>query len=141
MVYGNVILVVLKFCYLASGLDYSLFYITYGLFEQIAKILLHNAKVWRGRWGTSPILVVCYTNHALDQFLEEIHTFHKQGIVRVGGRSQSKAMQECSLSKWKSKTEVFKITEYLRECPSDIKSYARDFKQKPQPNIFKCRIP
>ena len=47
--------------------------------------------------------MVCYTNHALDQFLEEIHAFHKVGIVRVGGRSQSKAMQGCSLSDLKRK--------------------------------------
>jgi len=70
---------------------------------KIAKILLHNAKVWRGVLDRGPIFVVCYTNHALDQFLEEIHRFHKHGIVRVGGRSQSKAMQECSLSKLKRK--------------------------------------
>ena len=71
--------------------------------KQIAKILLHNAKVWRGVLDRGPIFVVCYTNHALDQFLEEIHRFHKHGIVRVGGRSQSEAMQECSLSKLKHK--------------------------------------
>lgn len=111
----------LKFCYLASGLDYSLFIVTYGLFKQIAKILLHNKEVLWGKRGGSPILVVCYTNHALDQFLEEIYAFHKHGIVRVGGRSQSKAMEECSLWKWKRKTKVFKVTEYLRECSSDIK--------------------
>ena len=48
-----------------------------------------------------PILVVCYTNHALDQFLEGIHQFHPDGIVRVGGRSQSETMKECSLSELK----------------------------------------
>lgn len=30
--------------------------------------LLNNANFWKQ--GNSPILVVCYTNHALDQFLE-----------------------------------------------------------------------
>ncbi|KAL9983465.1 hypothetical protein ACROYT_G005640 [Oculina patagonica] len=67
---------------------------------KIAKVLLQNAKVWRVKNG-GPILVVCYTNHALDQFLEEIHEFHPQGIIRVGGRSQSEAMQKCSLTKRK----------------------------------------
>lgn len=61
---------------------------------------MHNASVWHGREG-GPILVVCYTNHALDQFLEGIHAFHPEGIVRVGGRSNSETIQECSLAKIK----------------------------------------
>lgn len=71
-------------------------------------MLLQNAKVWRVRKG-GPILVVCYTNHALDQFLEEIHEFHPRGIVRVGGRSQSEAMQECNLTK--RKREMIEVTD------------------------------
>lgn len=66
---------------------------------QIAKVLLHNISAWN-KTG-SPILVVCFTNHALDQFLEGIHLFHSDGIVRVGGRSKSEKIQECSLSKLK----------------------------------------
>lgn len=34
---------------------------------KIAKALLKNHAVWS---ANSPMLVVCYTNHALDQFLE-----------------------------------------------------------------------
>lgn len=34
---------------------------------KIAKALLKNHRVWS---ANSPMLVVCYTNHALDQFLE-----------------------------------------------------------------------
>lgn len=56
-----------------------------------------------------PILVVCYTNHALDQFLEGIHQFHPQGIVRIGGRSQSETMKACSLSELKHKMHKVKI--------------------------------
>ncbi|XP_068709592.1 NFX1-type zinc finger-containing protein 1-like [Montipora foliosa] len=70
---------------------------------KIAKILLHNKSAWRETSRTGPILVVCYTNHALDQFLEEIYEFHDEGIVRVGGRSQSEAMKKCSLSKTKQR--------------------------------------
>ena len=47
----------------------------------------------------SPILVVCYTNHALDQFLEGIHDFEETGIVRVGGRCKSELIQKFSLAK------------------------------------------
>ncbi|KAH7439976.1 hypothetical protein KP509_04G085400 [Ceratopteris richardii] len=45
-----------------------------------------------------PILVVCYTNHALDQFLEGIYE-HEEEIVRVGGRSKSPVLEGCSLQK------------------------------------------
>ena len=31
-----------------------------------------------------PILIVCLTNHALDQFLEALHNAGIRGIVRVG---------------------------------------------------------
>lgn len=33
-----------------------------------------------------PILIVCFTNHALDQFLEELLAAGLTDIVRVGGR-------------------------------------------------------
>jgi hypothetical protein len=57
---------------------------------QAAKLMLaNNAPV--------PILCVCYTNHALDQFLEGIYQFEKK-ILRLGGRSKSEIMQnECSI--------------------------------------------
>lgn len=57
---------------------------------QAAKLMLaNNAPV--------PILCVCYTNHALDQFLEGIFPF-EEDIVRLGGRSKSELMlEECSL--------------------------------------------
>ena len=72
-------------------------------------MLLHNKAKWDT--GTElldddmderllqrrPIHVVCYTNHALDQFLEGIHKFHPKGIVRIGGRSKSEVMKACSL--------------------------------------------
>ena len=56
-----------------------------------------------------PVLVVCYTNHALDQFLEGIHQFHPEGIVRIGGRSQSETMKACKLSELKHKMHKVKI--------------------------------
>ena len=37
---------------------------------KIAQALLTNQEVWKGVFDSSPMLVVCYTNHALDQFLE-----------------------------------------------------------------------
>lgn len=38
---------------------------------RIVQTLLHNSKYWSSAAiEKSPILVICYTNHALDQFLE-----------------------------------------------------------------------
>ncbi|KAK4298586.1 hypothetical protein Pmani_029078 [Petrolisthes manimaculis] len=55
---------------------------------KIVKTLLHNSSVWAAESTGAPILVVCYTNHALDQFLEGIQAFTKD-IVRVGSRTKS----------------------------------------------------
>ncbi|KAK3895156.1 hypothetical protein Pcinc_001122 [Petrolisthes cinctipes] len=53
---------------------------------KIVKTLLHNRSAWGGT--RAPILVVCYTNHALDQFLEGINVFTND-IVRIGSRTKS----------------------------------------------------
>lgn len=49
-----------------------------------------------------PLLCICYTNHALDQFLEGILKIMKAHdmdpkIVRVGGRSKSDELREFNL--------------------------------------------
>ncbi|XP_065913793.1 NFX1-type zinc finger-containing protein 1-like [Dysidea avara] len=61
---------------------------------KIVQALLQNKSIWDSR-AVSPILVVCYTNHALDQFLEGILKFGRKElkIVRIGGRSKSKEME------------------------------------------------
>uniref|UniRef100_A0A8D3C3X8 Zinc finger, NFX1-type containing 1 n=1 Tax=Scophthalmus maximus TaxID=52904 RepID=A0A8D3C3X8_SCOMX len=37
---------------------------------KIARALLNNGALWGNKFGTGTMLIVCYTNHALDQFLE-----------------------------------------------------------------------
>ncbi|XP_075682935.1 NFX1-type zinc finger-containing protein 1-like isoform X2 [Rhinoderma darwinii] len=63
---------------------------------KIVHTLLNNGHIWRQ--GHRPILIVCYTNHALDQFLEGIYKFKHCNIVRVGSRSNSFLMQRCNLT-------------------------------------------
>ncbi|KNC53025.1 uncharacterized protein AMSG_09316 [Thecamonas trahens ATCC 50062] len=46
---------------------------------------------------SGPILCVCFTNHALDQFLEALLAVGMTKIARVGARSKSEALQELSL--------------------------------------------
>ena len=61
---------------------------------KIAKILLaaqRHAKL-------GPLLIVCYTNHALDQFLEHLLDAGVDNLVRVGTRSKSKRLEKLTLS-------------------------------------------
>uniref|UniRef100_A0A3B4AZB3 RZ-type domain-containing protein n=1 Tax=Periophthalmus magnuspinnatus TaxID=409849 RepID=A0A3B4AZB3_9GOBI len=64
---------------------------------KIAHALLTNQSLWKTAADKAPILVVCYTNHALDQFLEGIHEFLPDGIVRVGSRSSSEMLKHFNL--------------------------------------------
>ncbi|KAH9515713.1 hypothetical protein Btru_011797 [Bulinus truncatus] len=50
-----------------------------------------------GHEENEPILVVCYTNHALDQFLEEMLPFCPDGIVRVGGKNDSEKLENFNM--------------------------------------------
>jgi hypothetical protein len=43
------------------------------------------------------ILNICYTNHALDAFLEDLLAAGITDIVRIGGKSQSDKMQNYQL--------------------------------------------
>ena len=66
---------------------------------RIVDILLKNKALIQN----APILVVCYTNHALDQFLEGILKFTRDGdnpirMVRIGGRCSSKDIEPYTLT-------------------------------------------
>ncbi|XP_077125738.1 NFX1-type zinc finger-containing protein 1-like isoform X2 [Ranitomeya variabilis] len=63
---------------------------------KIVDALLKNGRTWRQ--GCNPILIVCYTNHALDQFLEGIYKSSHCKIVRVGSRSNSELIKTFSLN-------------------------------------------
>ncbi|NXP55776.1 ZNFX1 protein, partial [Heliornis fulica] len=82
---------------------------------KIVQALLTNMHVWQSPTQKSPILVVCYTNHALDQFLEGIHTFQKHGLVRVGGRSNSEIL------KWFNLRELRKKFEFRSNFPLHLR--------------------
>lgn len=60
---------------------------------KVAKVLLQNLR----SEGNCLMLIICYTNHALDQFLEAISQI-TQSIVRIGGQSRNKAMDQFNLS-------------------------------------------
>ena len=68
---------------------------------KLVQVLLHNRLIWDVD-VTHPILVMCYTNHALDQFLEQINGVEingkKPSIIRIGGRCKSENLKKFVLS-------------------------------------------
>lgn len=67
--------------------------------KKIVKALLHNKDIWSPSTAENkPLLVVCYTNHALDQFLEGICQFYKGDILRLGSRSSSDEMKRHNIN-------------------------------------------
>lgn len=106
---------------------------------KIAELLLHNRSVWCPPGTTNaPILMVCQTNHALDQFLEHIITrlnmtegiknktskyslkYFSIGLIRVGGRCKNDQILPFSL---------VKLRQYYRKkhlIPSIIHEQKRD---------------
>ncbi|KAL8616358.1 hypothetical protein ACOMHN_032212 [Nucella lapillus] len=76
---------------------------------KVAKVLLDNRHVWTDpAVGERPILVVCYTNHALDQFLEGILEFCPDGIVRVGSRCKNPQLEPFNLKNIRRKVRTEK---------------------------------
>ncbi|KAM6946973.1 NFX1-type zinc finger-containing protein 1 isoform 1-T1 [Lycodopsis pacificus] len=91
---------------------------------KIAQALLTNQELWRDGRDAAPMLVVCYTNHALDQFLEGIHTFLPEGLVRVGGRSNSEILRRFNLR------ELTHSPDFKRTLPSDLqRAHSQVFRQ------------
>ncbi|PVI08317.1 NFX1-type zinc finger-containing protein 1 [Periconia macrospinosa] len=53
----------------------------------------------KSRVDLGPIVVVCYTNHALDQFLEHLVNIGIKKTIRIGGQSHSTVLEEHNLRK------------------------------------------
>ncbi|NXC23528.1 ZNFX1 protein, partial [Campylorhamphus procurvoides] len=88
---------------------------------KIVQALLTNEHVWQSTFQKCPILVVCYTNHALDQFLEGIYSFEKDGIVRVGGRSSSEILQKFTLKELRKECDFrYDLPEHLYRAHANI---------------------
>ncbi|CAH2096329.1 unnamed protein product [Euphydryas editha] len=67
---------------------------------KVAQTLLENVS------GTGCLLLlVCYTNHALDQFLEALIPV-TESIVRIGGRSRNEALEKFNLNELRKKTKL-----------------------------------
>ena len=76
------------------------------------ELLLNNKRLWWNKPGEphKPIMMICYTNHALDQFLEYCidECQLNAGIVRVGGRCKSQKLEPFLLANVKRAQKVKK---------------------------------
>lgn len=91
---------------------------------KIATTILNNfyLKLTQGK-HFNPILVVCYTNHALDQFLEGLLKVTKK-IVRIGGQSKNEALKEFNLNNLRKFTrDNSKLKNSLRESSRHIETF------------------
>ena len=92
------------------------------------QVLLTNRQAWDPE-KESPIVVMCLTNHALDQFLEGILAVfdqeegkcRKPKIVRVGGRSKSEVIQNLNITKVVKSVFIPRhINEEVYRCKDDV---------------------
>ena len=92
---------------------------------KIVRCLLENRAAWDPD-KLSPMLMVCYTNHALDQFLEKVLEFlPKEQIIRVGGRCKSPQLETCNLKLF---TDKYRMHERRTEIRDMIHRNVRDMK-------------
>lgn len=104
---------------------------------KIASTLLKNLSLE----GT-PMLIICYTNHALDQFLEGILKI-TNNIVRLGSQSKNKTLEQYTLNSMRTKikckysylysnkrrelektfNEMTKVQTEIEKCEKEIISY------------------
>ncbi|KAJ5169071.1 uncharacterized protein N7482_004665 [Penicillium canariense] len=94
----------------------------------IRVLLANKAKVTK---GLGPIICVCYTNHALDQLLEDLldNNITSQ-IIRIGSQSKSERLQPLNLravSRGVEKTRLEKTDQYnlhnqLDDCEDRFQS-------------------
>lgn len=87
---------------------------------KLVQFLMNNKKLWWNRPGDHhrPILMVCYTNHALDQFLENCikQCGLTDGVVRVGGQSRSENLDNFKLANIKRERQSSSRTLRNLDC-------------------------
>ena len=105
---------------------------------KIVEILLNNRQVWNPHVMQAPILVMCYTNHALDQFLEGIldcslfQTEKKNvDLVRIGSRSKSEKLNEFNIRHLRRKylSKKSEAIKRVRNCKRLIQDILTEFNQ------------
>lgn len=94
---------------------------------KIAHTLLKNTESW---YQKTPMLVICFTNHALDQFLEGLLEVTRQ-IVRVGGQSKNQNINEYNIRNHRhiNNETVIQMRRRVRSHHQDINKINEILKQ------------
>ena len=81
----------------------------------LTSILLQNIS--------SPILIVCYTNHALDQFIEHIMEYTNK-IIRIGGRCNNEKVKQFGIKNFRTgRKSYFKINKAIEDLCYELRDY------------------
>ena len=100
----------------------------------LANIILQNLK------PNSQILVVCFTNHALDSFIEDILKY-TDDVVRIGGRCKNEKVKEKALvNKGKFSNKTYRgIVNELEQLGDDMKNITSliDIRRRVDANLVK----
>lgn len=108
--------------------------------QKIARVLLQSASLWQDKGKRrSPILMVSYTNHALDEFLGGLPL---EGVVRVGGRCSEK-LKSCALKSRrddarKKKEIPAKIARARFKARDDLRALLDDGLLERSTAVLKC---
>ncbi|KAF9581056.1 hypothetical protein BGW38_002064 [Lunasporangiospora selenospora] len=90
----------------------------------IMRVLLRN----REEMNCGPILCICYTNYALDQFLEHLLAIGETNIVRIGSRSKSEKLESYSLHNRKQSTQSYFARRAVAIASQRINEYQEKIK-------------
>jgi hypothetical protein len=59
--------------------------------------MIKNIKREANKLSTGPLFLVCYTNHALDQFLEK-NMESTSKVIRLGGRTKNENFKQLNIN-------------------------------------------
>ncbi|CAF1002415.1 unnamed protein product [Didymodactylos carnosus] len=95
---------------------------------KIAEMLLYNHAVR----DQTPILILSYTNHALDQFLEQIKNRLSltTGLIRVGGRSKTESMNPFLLSTARTHVKYLLFKRAILEKKRDVENTIKETEEQ-----------
>lgn len=92
---------------------------------KVAKALLLNKQVWNEE-RNRPMLIMCQTNHALDQFLELLVPVTKK-LIRIGSQSKSNILTPFNIQKWMKKSNrVFSKSSEVKNLKLNLEKIAQD---------------
>lgn len=101
------------------------------------RVLIHNAE----RMKCGPILCICYSDYALDQFLENLLNEGINRLVRIGSRSTERLQQynlyELVKVQFRTSTERAALNKAYKECDTTAKRLQKvdEDLQSPQPSV------